>query len=519
MSGLLERLGLKRKTPAVPPAPLRLDPKAASIMERAAAASRDARLVGLDLGGRRDQLRTEIETQAQGGNFDEATRLVEAFEKQVAETTVSDLPKRFLALSAKVTTIEDDAKKLAHPPGGVGALVQAATVAQGTAKGLVEAKPADWLKVHAALEGLQAAVDKVNRVCLDEATRQMSDFDTRYKDKDKDKPAGKDVVAAYRAYGVVATQVQTAIKAGDGLPALIACEAVEAPLAAFEAAASPSDQQKQTKAKDAFDTLSLLDDTALANMSLQDQAELALELCANGTPTGSTQVPGTNPARFLPTPGSSLEQLCRLYKHSKPDDKFMNKRAVEREKIADDVAKMDEIKTLYKPDGKLDTKQWDKFVKDSDKVLKMMQKICDVQADAMGMARIPVRKDPDPPRDNGTMGGYNPASNSIGLNFHPGYLKPVQEAIDTIIHETFHAHQDAIVKKLKAGEIGPGDDDYATALMYMVNDIPVGYVQGSAVGSTNYRTQPTEFDSYTHAEKTAESVLGKAKAGAAKKPN
>jgi hypothetical protein len=47
------------------------------------------------------------------------------------------------------------------------------------------------------------------------------------------------------------------------------------------------------------------------------------------------------------------------------------------------------------------------------------------------------------------------------------------------------------VRKLKAGDIVPGDDDYATALMYMVNDIPVGYVGSGSVGSDNYKTQPT----------------------------
>ena len=70
------------------------------------------------------------------------------------------------------------------------------------------------------------------------------------------------------------------------------------------------------------------------------------------------------------------------------------------------------------------------------------------------------------------------------------------------------------MRKLKAGDIGPGDDDYATALMYMVNDIPVGYVGSGSVGSDNYKTQPTKFDSFHHAEKTAESVLSKAKAAA-----
>jgi len=39
-------------------------------------------------------------------------------------------------------------------------------------------------------------------------------------------------------------------------------------------------------------------------------------------------------------------------------------------------------------------------------------------------------------------------------------------------------------------------------------------VDSKNVGSVNYKTQPTEFDSFHHAAKTIESVMGKAKANA-----
>ncbi len=409
--------------------------------------------------------------------------------------------------------IDERVKKLTSPPAAVTKALKAATDARGTAEKAGEAKPADWPAANASLEELQKKLDAVNTACLDEAGKLAKGFDQRFADKDKHKPAGKDIVAKYTAYGKARKALQGQIAGKDGLAALEACPATETALAEFETAAAPSSQVKRQKAEKAFDDLKKLSDEDLGKKSLQEQAELALDLCANGTPSGSVQV-SSNPAKFLPAPGSTLEQLTRLYKHSKPDEKFMNKRAQQREQIADEVAKMEEIKKLHKPNGDLDVDYWNNFTSDGDKVIQMLKKICDVQADALGMARISVTQKPIPGAKNGNMGGYDPATNSITVNCWPGYLKPVSEALDTIIHETFHAHQDVIVKKLKAGEIAPGDDDYATAMMYMVNDIPVGYVGSGTVGSENYKTQPTEFDSFHHAGKTIESLMVKAKAGA-----
>ncbi len=426
----------------------------------------------------------------------------------------TEFQDRLKNLGETLGKIDERVKKLASQPAAVTKAVKAATDAKAAAEKAGEAKPADWPAAGALLDEVQKKLDAVNTVCLDEAGKLAKGFDTRFTDKDKNKPAGKDIVPKYTAYGKARKALQVQMTGKDGLAALEACPATETALAEFEAAAAPSSLVKQQKAQKAFDDLKLLSDEDLGKKSLQEQAELALDLCANGTPSGSVQVPGSNPAKFLPAPGSTLEQLCRLYKHSKPDEKFMNKRAQQREQIADEVAKMEEIKKLHKPNGDLDVAYWNNFITDGNKVIKMLKKICDVQADALGIPRIPVTQKPVPAKKNGNMGGYDPATNSITVNCWPSYLKPVSEALDTIIHETFHAHQDVIVKKLKAGEIAPGDDEYATAMMYMVNDIPVGYVGSGKVGSENYKTQPTEFDSFHHAGKTIESLMAKAKAGA-----
>ena len=401
------------------------------------------------------------------------------------------------------------------PPPGVGTALTLCVNARDAAALACAASPLDWAAADLALTNFSQAKDALGTACLDGAGVMGTGFANRFKAEADNKPAGKAIIKAYADHSAARKIFDDRITAADGLGALEAAAGLEAAVAAFELAASPSDKAKKKTAKTAFDTLTSTTDEDLDKKTLQEKAELALDLCANGTPDEFEEVlPSTNPKTFQPTPGSSLDQLCRLYKHSAPDPVFMQKRETQREQIASELLKMDEVKKLHKKNGDLDDDYWDDFTKDADKVLQLMQKICDTQADAMGMDRIVVSKDPDPPQDNGTMGGYDPATNSIGLNFHPGYLKPVSEAFDTIIHETFHAHQDAIVKRLKAGKIGPGDDEYATALMYMVNDIPVGYVDGDEVGNDNYKTQPTEFDSFHHAGETVTNLLGKAKTAA-----
>jgi hypothetical protein len=312
--------------------------------------------------------------------------------------------ERLSKLSEALGKINERVKKLTSPSAPITQALQVAADAKPAAEKAGEVKPQDWPKASTALDDLQNATNKVNTACLDEAGKLVNAFDQRYTAKDKNKPAGKEIVAKYIAYEKARKALDSLIFGKDGLGAIEACPATETALAEFETTASPTATQKQEQAKAAFDLLKTLSDTDLGEKPLQEQAELALELCANGTPTGSTQVTGSNPAKFLPTVGSTLEQLCRLYKLSKPDQKFMEKRATQREQIADEVVKLDDIKKLYKPNGDLDNDHWDNFVKDADKVLKMMQDICNVQADAMDMPRISISKERDPPKKRGDWG-------------------------------------------------------------------------------------------------------------------
>lgn len=220
------------------------------------------------------------------------------------------------------------------------------------------------------------------------------------------------------------------------------------------------------------------------------------QVCADGTPSG----------------GDELKQLVRLYNKSPPDKAMLKQREQQRNQIADKVAKMPEIANLYDRKGKIDKAAWQNLISNPDDMRDLLGKIANVQADALGITHVPVNKEPDPPEGadpsgNITFGGYGPATNSVNLNLHPDCLNPPEEALTTILHEMFHAHQDAIVKKLKAGDIPPDDPLYPTALMYMVNDIPVGYLFASNVGQKNYERQPTEIDAEYQGKLAAQAVL------------
>jgi hypothetical protein len=391
--------------------------------------------------------------------------------------------------------------KLTTPPPPVTQALKTATDAQLAAKAAGETKPADWPKAYAALKDFENASAALGPECLKQAGIAATGYTQRYKDIDDNKPSGKGMVTIYSDYAAAAKTLDGLVKGGDGLAALEACRAADVAVKALETAASQSDAQKNKRVKAAFDTIKKLKDRELAKKSTQEKAELALELCANGTPAKGSE---------------EIKQLVRLYNKSPPDKQFLKKREQQRAAIVDKVAKMPEIADLYDKKGKLDTAAWNKFIKNPDNVKNLLENISNVLCDTLGIPRIPVNKEPDPPEgvdDEGglTFGGYDPKSNKINLNLHPDCLKPVEEALVTILHETFHAHQDVIVRKLKAGEIKPGDPDYPTALMYMVNDIPIGYLFSSVVGRKNYASQPTEIDAEEQGKLAGRAVLAQVK--------
>ena len=424
--------------------------------------------------------------------------------KIVGDAIRNDYIQRKTVIEQPLAEIERRIGALNAPAAGVTQALQTAKTAQTNAKPADDDKPGDWTNANNALSTFKSNIEAIGPACVVAAQAKGAAFDLRFNPVKNNKPAGSDFVKKLTAYLAARKPVDAAIAGSDGLTALEKVPAADLALTAFVNAAAPNDQVKQQRATTALSTVTKLKDKDLEKKSLLEKAELAFDLCANGTPTTK----------------DGLKQLCRLYSKSKPDPEFMKKRAQQREAIVDEILTIPEVKGVFDKKGAVDSKAWKQFIKDADKVEAMLTKICDKQCDTLGMPRIPVRQNPKPPkgRTNGvlTFGGYNPASNSIRLKMHPDCLKTVKDGFDTIIHETFHAHQDFIVKKLKSGDIGPDDPDFSTAMMYMVNDIGIGYVQSSddGVGQKNYEMQPTEFDSFHHAGETIKAALIKAKKNA-----
>ena len=392
--------------------------------------------------------------------------------------------------------------RLATRPPAVAQALQAATTARSNANPAADDKPEDWTASFAALATFRRAMDAIGPACLTAAQATGQGFDTRFSaNKNTKPPGGKDFVDKLNVYQAARKTFQAAVTGQDGLAALEAAAATNIALTNFTNAAAPSDLVKGQRVTGAMTTLTNLKDKALADKSLLEKAEIAMDLCAGGVPTGQAEI----------------KQLVRLYNKSKPDPQFMTKRGQERDKIADDILALPELQAVFDDKGKADGKEWKKLVADTGKMLQMLKKICDTQCDTLGMPRIVVYKNPDPPKGrtkgNLDFGGYEPSSNRIGLNLHKDCFKTIKDGLDTIIHETFHAHQDFVVKRLRSGEIGPADPDYATAMMWMVNDVGVGYLL-KQVSQRDYERQPTEFDSFYNAGETVKTLLVKSKQNA-----
>jgi hypothetical protein len=434
---------------------------------------------------------------------DERVKMRDAFydRHEKLEATLKDLSTRIGKLTAAPTAVTQALKK--------------ATDAQAVAEEAGDANPEDWPAAIAALDEADKAVGEIGTASTQAATTLSSGFTSRFNAIKDNDPAGGDFMKKFSTY-VTAQKKVTDQLGKDGLAALEACGAAETALGAFEAVASPSGTERGQKVAAAKLTLSNLSDQELEQMSLEDKAGLAFDLCANGTPDDSELVDPSDPnnEEKQPIPGGTLDQLCRLYRKSPPDPKFLEKRDKQIEKIVEEAVKLPAIQALYDADGDLDMTAWNSFIGNQENVRSMLGTICDAQTTAIGMPSVPVTaatpEARDPTTGGITFGGYSPASNSVELNLHPDAVDDPLEALTTILHETFHAHQDVLVKKLKSGEIGPGHEDYATALMCVVNDIGVGYVQSDEGGQENYEKQPTEIDAEFMGQKAAQAILKKA---------
>lgn len=95
-----------------------------------------------------------------------------------------------------------------------------------------------------------------------------------------------------------------------------------------------------------------------------------------------------------------------------------------------------------------------------------------------------------------TMGGcdWNPAGlPTISLNAHRDAVHDFEQALITILHETFHAQQCILVRQLMAGELAPDDPRHAQVLMFAANAPGSGYLPPD-VSQDDYEVQPVEID-------------------------
>ena len=390
--------------------------------------------------------------------------------------------------------IDERVKKLTAPATEVTKAVKAATDARSTAEKAGEAKPADWPAANASLDELQKKLDAVNTVCLDEAGKLSDGYGKRFEAKKDARPAGRDSVKLRTAYLAQQKKLTGLIGAKDGLGALEACPAADKALTDFDAKAAPSAAVRRQMVTKAIADVRGMSDEAIAGMSLTAKAEMAFNLCANGQPSS----------------GPALTELCRIYKQAEQHRAFLDARDEQRTKIAEKVAKIADLDKLFDDNGDVKPSEWSKVIADPTKVQALLKQVSDAQCEILGLPPLSISTYNTPGDSSGVdMGGcvwHATGLPTIELNAHRDAVSSANEALISILHETFHAQQDILVKKLMAGELGPDDPLYPQVLMFAANKPGNGYLPPS-VDQDEYEAQPVEIDAEKQGTEAANAVM------------
>jgi hypothetical protein len=377
------------------------------------------------------------------------------------------------------------------PPPHVVRVLDAAKNAQTNARPPVGDAPDDWRTAFASLATLKDAIDAIGQACLREAKNWPQYFDSKFK---KAEVAGSDFVDRRAAYKEARKDLDAVIATGDGLTALERVPAVDALLEKLLLNAPVARQLVRS----AMTTLTGLNDKQLADKTMLEKAEIALDLCARGLPTDKAQ----------------LKQLVRLYNKSKPDQQFMDKRAQQRDQIVDELLKLPEVSALFDKNGKVDTKAWKKLVANGDHLFAALTKVSYIQCDTLDMPRVPIKLTRLKRKikiTDFTSGQFDPATNQVEINTDPLALWTAKSTLNTVIHEIFHAHQHYMIELLLAGDIKPDNPDYPMVVMWFVNS---EFNVTDVVSHKDYMRQPIEFDSFYNADNAMNSLLIKAKQNA-----
>ncbi len=417
---------------------------------------------------------------------DEPPQVPDVAKRAEFELRQSELDKAFAAAKAEVETI-------ATPPAIVAAALQKAADAQTAANNAAAAKVEDWPKATIALDEFERLTAAIGPECVRQAQIESEQFTTTF-NTGKNKPAaGAAQIKARIAYLGEQKKLNGLITGGQGAAALKAAPGVQVALDAFMALTAPSTADKAKTTAAAIKAMKELSEEELTAKTTTQLAELAFDLCAAGPPKS----------------GDALTQLCRVYRGTKPAPEFLAQREEERGKIVAAVADLPEVSKLFGASGKVDVKAWAKVVADEAQVKALLKLVSDKQAEILGLPPIEVTTY-SKPSSNGTtsMGGcvWTDGPATINMNAHKDAVGNPKEALISILHETYHAQQDELVKRLMRGDLDPSDPIYPQVLMYAVNKPGIGYLPPS-VNQQEYEAQPVEVDAENQGNATATALF------------
>ncbi|MBX9608944.1 MAG: hypothetical protein K2Y51_22210 [Gammaproteobacteria bacterium] len=241
----------------------------------------------------------------------------------------------------------------------------------------------------------------------------------------------------------------------------------------------------------------------LAALSPEEQIALMEALRTNGDVASGTDSTARTEAR---------EAQVTLYNAMKLDEQFQSEDAKKRQVM---TAKLLEEQREMLLKAKVDWKrkptspqEAQAFLEDKRKTLEAVVK---AQCEAFGfpLPVLPIEFVDEPEvLDNGA---FDPTTRKISLNKNSVALNDFQSALDLVIHENHHNHQDDLVKRLSLPDndtkkIKPGDPLYTQARLFALNDASGGYVP-SGEGQDAYMKQPLEEHSWSAGPKTARELV------------
>ena len=278
------------------------------------------------------------------------------------------------------------------------------------------------------------------------------------------------------------------ITSGDNAGAMQTCGEVSTILRDFNNAVRFLKQRKGIAKKAQENLPKAMDDNDA--MGLNDKAKLIMDLCAD------------KPAMSLSA--DVIKDLAVVYQKTQPDKSFTDKRAKQCDSIADDVAKIEDVASLFDKTGEIDDAAWAKLVSDKSKLMNVLSQISGVQLKSLGLDSVPVSEI----EGVKNAGGYQwHDEQQIKLNFGDKELQKADTAMITILHETFHAQQDKLVEQMMTGDLPESDPQYKQVQMFTANRPGLGYLNYSGLRDKGvpdaykvYMAQPLEADAEGQAQ-------------------